>query len=139
MGRPKKIKYEDQIEVINEEIRKRRHKWFLDSMPWIAFEDVEQIIRLHIYQKWDKWDQDISKVIQHTDIALIDGTFYSQGEIPHRDISEIPHPFITETMEHLYLLKKDHKNRVYFVHLNHSNPAIKEGAAILIIILPPQQ
>jgi len=57
MGRPKKIKYEDEIDVINEEIRKRKNKWFLDSMPWISFEDVEQIIRVHIYQKWDQWDQ----------------------------------------------------------------------------------
>ena len=57
MGRPKKLTFEDQIEVINQEIRKRKNKWFLDSMPWIAFEDVEQIIRVHIYQKWDKWDQ----------------------------------------------------------------------------------
>jgi len=57
MGRPKKLIFEDQIEVINQEIRKRKNKWFLDSMPWISFEDVEQIIRLHIYQKWDKWDQ----------------------------------------------------------------------------------
>ena len=84
--------------------------------------------------KWEKWDQDISKVIQHTDFALIDGTFYSQGEIPHRDISEIPHPFITETMEHLYLLKANHKNKVYFIHLNHSNPAIKEDNATSNII-----
>jgi len=58
MGRKRKIKYEDQIDIINQEIRKRRNKWFLDSMPWISFEDVEQIIRLHIYQKWDKWDQE---------------------------------------------------------------------------------
>ena len=57
MGRPKKIKYEDEIDVINEEIRKRKNKWFLDSMPWISFEDVEQIIRIHIYQKWNQWDQ----------------------------------------------------------------------------------
>jgi len=57
MGRQKKIKYEDQIDVINQEIRKRKNKWFLDSMPWISFEDVEQIIRIHIYQKWDQWDQ----------------------------------------------------------------------------------
>lgn len=57
MGRKKKLRYEDQIDIINEEIKKRKHKWFLDSMPWISFEDVEQIIRLHIYQKWDKWDQ----------------------------------------------------------------------------------
>lgn len=57
MGRPKKIKYEDKIEDINAEIKKRKNKWFLDSIPWISFEDVEQIIRVHIYQKWDQWDQ----------------------------------------------------------------------------------
>ena len=53
----KKFAYEEKIEIINQEIRKRKNKWFLDSMPWISFEDVEQIIRLHIYQKWDQWDQ----------------------------------------------------------------------------------
>jgi pyrroloquinoline quinone biosynthesis protein B len=37
-------------------------------------------------------------------------------------------------MEHLYSLKKNHKNKVYFIHLNHSNPAIKEGDATLNII-----
>lgn len=57
MGRPKKIRYEEKIDIINGEIRKRKNKWFLDSMPWISFEDVEQIIRVHIFQKWDKWDQ----------------------------------------------------------------------------------
>lgn len=57
MGRRKKIKYEDKIDVIDEELSKRKNKWFLDSIPWVSFEDVEQIIRLHIYQKWDKWDQ----------------------------------------------------------------------------------
>ena len=75
----------------------------------------------------DKWDQDISKVIQHTDIALNDETHYSQGEIPYQNISEIPHPFMTKTMKHLHLLKKINKHKVYFIHLNHSNPAIKEG------------
>jgi DNA-directed RNA polymerase specialized sigma24 family protein len=57
IGPVEPIKYEDKIDVINQEIRKRKNKWFLDSMPWISFEDVEQIIRIHIYQKWGKWDQ----------------------------------------------------------------------------------
>lgn len=57
MGRPKKISYEEKIDVIDAEIKKRKNKWFLDSIPWVSFEDVEQIIRVHIYQKWDKWDQ----------------------------------------------------------------------------------
>ena len=49
-------------------------------------------------------------------------------------MSEIPHPFITETMEHLYSLKTIHKNKVYFIHLNHSNPAIKKSEATSNII-----
>ena len=57
MAIDKKIKYEDRIEDINAEIKKRKNKWFLDYIPWISFEDVEQIIRVHIYQKWDQWDQ----------------------------------------------------------------------------------
>jgi len=88
--------------------------------------------------KWGKWDQDIFKVIQHTSIAFIDGTFYSQNEIPHRDMSEIPHPFIIETMELLYSLKSIHKNKVHFIHLNHSNPAIKEKNAASNIIKSKQ-
>ena len=57
MSKNKKSSYEDNIKIINQEISKRRNKWFLDSIPWIGFEDVEQIIRIHIYQKWDQWDQ----------------------------------------------------------------------------------
>jgi len=57
MPKRKRVKYEDMADVINVEIRKRKGKWFLDSVPWIDFDDVEQIIRIHIHQKWDKWDQ----------------------------------------------------------------------------------
>jgi len=79
--------------------------------------------------KLDKWDQDIFDVIQHVDIVLIDGTFFSQDEIPHRDMSEIPHPFIVESMERLYNLNTPNRNKVHFIHFNHSNPAIRDGAA----------
>ncbi len=57
MSKKIKIKYEDMSDIINVEIRKRKNKWFLDSVPWVDFSDVEQIIRVHIYQKWDQWDQ----------------------------------------------------------------------------------
>ena len=49
--------YEDKSDQIDLEIRKRRGKWFLDSLAWFDFEDVEQIIRSHIYKKWHMWDQ----------------------------------------------------------------------------------
>ena len=48
--------FEGNIKVINEEISKRRLKWSLTSLPWIDFEDVSQIIRIHIYEKWSQYD-----------------------------------------------------------------------------------
>ena len=52
----KKIAFEKNIEIIDEEIAKRRSKWSLTSLSWIDFEDVAQIIRIHIYEKWEQYD-----------------------------------------------------------------------------------
>ena len=57
MPRRKKIKYEVKVSVIDQELQKRKHKWHLNAVAWFDFEDVEQIIRFHIFKKWDQWDQ----------------------------------------------------------------------------------
>ena len=53
----KKYTYEEKSDIVDQELRKRKRKWFLTSVAWFDFEDVEQIIRSHIYKKWDMWDQ----------------------------------------------------------------------------------
>jgi len=53
----KHFTFEDKHKEIDIEIKKRRGKWFLDSLAWFDFSDVEQIIRAHIFKKWDQWDQ----------------------------------------------------------------------------------
>ena len=53
----KKSTYEDEYAVIEHELKKRQGKWFLNSLAWIDFDDVKQIIRTHIYRKWAQWDQ----------------------------------------------------------------------------------
>ena len=58
MAKKSKIKYEDRFEVIDEELNKRKGKWFLNSLSWIDFDDVKQIIRTHLHKKWDQWDQE---------------------------------------------------------------------------------
>ena len=52
-----KIKFESCINLINIEILKRKNKWTLSTLNWIDFEDVSQIIRFHIYKKWDLYDE----------------------------------------------------------------------------------
>ena len=54
----KKKTYEEMSSQIDEELKKRRGSWFLKALPWMDYDDVCQIIRWHIYNKWDKWDQD---------------------------------------------------------------------------------
>lgn len=58
MPKNDKKKFEDYADVIEEAIRKQRNRWRLDCISWFDFEDVEQVIKLHIYKKWHMWDQD---------------------------------------------------------------------------------
>jgi RNA polymerase sigma factor (sigma-70 family) len=53
-----KYTYEDFSEIIDKELYKRKNNWFLTSVAWIDFDDVCQIIRAHIYKKWEQWDQE---------------------------------------------------------------------------------
>ena len=53
----KKKKFEEMYDVIDKVIKKRKNKWKLKAITWFDFEDIEQIIKLHIYKKWHLWDQ----------------------------------------------------------------------------------
>ncbi len=57
----------------------------------------------------------------NVDIVLLDGTFWSADELPHRDMNEIPHPPVTETLERLGP-KRQGDPEILFLHLNHTNP-----------------
>ena len=78
--------------------------------------------------KWARWELDIAEVVQDVDYALIDATFYSDGELPGRDMSKIPHPLVTETMAALDGLSAEDKQKVWFIHFNHTNPLLREDS-----------
>ena len=84
---------------------------------------------LHIpdIDKWEHWDKQGTRVedlIAKVDVAFLDGTFYANGEIPGRDMSGFPHPFITHSMERFGTLPPDERAKIRFIHLNHTNPAL---------------
>ena len=74
--------------------------------------------------KWEKWERNIIEEIGKVDYAFIDGTFYDGVEIDHRDISEIPHPFIIESMQVFDSLPEQEKAKIHFIHFNHTNPVL---------------
>ena len=52
-----KKKFEDCIHEIDLEILKRKNKWNLTAINWMDYSDVSQILRIHIYNKWDMYNQ----------------------------------------------------------------------------------
>jgi pyrroloquinoline quinone biosynthesis protein B len=57
-------------------------------------------------------------------MALLDGTFYKNGEIPNRDMREIPHPFMEETIN--LFQNTPEKSKIHFIHINHTNPILRQ-------------
>lgn len=53
----KKLMYEDCSDIVDLEIYKRKNKWRLTTIAWMDYEDVSQVLRSHIAQKWNQWDQ----------------------------------------------------------------------------------
>ncbi len=73
--------------------------------------------------KWSLWEKSIIEEVKQVDYALIDATFFKNGEIP-RPMSEVPHPFIEETVDLFKNESKEIKSKIIFIHFNHSNPAL---------------
>ena len=83
--------------------------------------------------KWKVWSRDIISEVRSVDYAFIDGTFYSENELPGRSMEEIPHPFIKETILLFKNESEETKRKINFIHLNHSNPALSDHTIIKAI------
>lgn len=79
--------------------------------------------------KWDKWEVDVTGLIREVDYAFLDATFFDEHELNNRDISEIPHPFVVESMNLFSGLSAEEKAKVYFIHFNHTNPLLDPGSS----------
>jgi pyrroloquinoline quinone biosynthesis protein B len=75
--------------------------------------------------KWERWDRRLEDEAAAVDAALLDGTFLEAGELPGRSLAEIPHPLVEETAARVAGLR----GRVFFIHLNHTNRLLWDGAA----------
>ena len=78
--------------------------------------------------KCQKWERSIVEEIKHVDYALIDATFFADGEI-NRDMAEVPHPFVEESLKLFENLDQREKRKIYFIHFNHTNPLINPLSA----------
>ena len=97
---------------------------FSETVGFIVRGPNRSVLWLPDIDKWEKWSVPLEDVLARVDVAYLDGTFHTADELPGRDLREIPHPLITETMARL----KDSplRAKVRFIHLNQSNPLLRE-------------
>ncbi|MDE1467670.1 MBL fold metallo-hydrolase [Aurantiacibacter sp. D1-12] len=81
----------------------------------------------------DYWPTDrrgplLIEAIERFDYIFIDATFWDDNELGGRDMSEIPHPRVTETMDLLQDRPVQDRLKVHFIHYNHTNPIRDPGS-----------
>jgi len=97
---------------------------FSETVGYKIFGSHASLLFIPDIDKWSKWDRNIKTEIQKIDFALLDGSFYQNGEIPGRDMAQIPHPFIEESLELFKEMNDADRNKIQFIHFNHTNPVI---------------
>ena len=116
------VKLSDEIEVTPFLVPHRDE--FSETVGYLIKGPNKTAMFIPDIDKWKKWDQNIVEEIKKVDYAFLDATFYIGKEINNRDISQIPHPFIIESFETFKELDKDERNKIIFIHFNHTNPVI---------------
>ncbi len=80
--------------------------------------------------KWDKWERDIIQEVKKVDVAFLDATFYKKNELPNLRMSEVPHPYVEETIKLFSNTSESIRSKIHFIHFNHTNPLLwNEDAA----------
>jgi len=85
--------------------------------------------------KWTKWNKNIVNEIKQVDYAFLDATFFSGKEINNRDIHEIPHPFVIESLAFFKDLNPKEKEKIIFIHFNHTNPLLNPDSEETKLVL----
>jgi pyrroloquinoline quinone biosynthesis protein B len=99
---------------------------FSDTVAWRIEGPKRTVVFCPDIDGWQ--DGALDLLIDGADLCYLDATFYDGRELPGRDLSEIPHPPMVVTMDHLADEAREGPDRFRFIHLNHTNPALRDGA-----------
>ena len=125
------VKLSENIFVIP--IRVPHRDEYSETVGYKIIGKSKKILFIPDIDKWDEWKKSIIEEVKLVDYAFIDGTFYNGTEI-NRDMREIPHPSIEETLQLFSNQPVAERNKIYFIHINHTNPILtnKNGIRDLV-------
>jgi pyrroloquinoline quinone biosynthesis protein B len=97
---------------------------FSDTMAFRVVGKNHNLLYCPDIDRWGDFPGGAVQLLRGVDIALVDGTFFSAGELKGRDMEEVPHPLVKTSVEEL----RGSGASTWFIHLNHTNPLWREGA-----------
>ena len=101
---------------------------FSETVGYKIYGPNKTVLFIPDIDKWYLWEKSIIDEIKQVNYALIDATFYDSEEVNYRDLSEIPHPFVVESMELFDSISDEEKKKIFFIHLNHTNPLLDKDS-----------
>lgn len=122
-GRPVVLDRDAGIEAVPIAVPHRAE--YTDTYAWRISGPRATVLYVPDTNPWAKWTLSVDELLAGVDLLLVDGTFHSMAEVPGRDIREIGHPLITDTMDRLQAKVSAGELEVWFVHINHSNPVLE--------------
>ena len=98
-------------------------KEFTDTYGFLIRGPSSTLLYISDIDSWLPVKDEMAKWLHQADEALLDGTFYSGGELPGRDMSLVPHPTVENSVSFLRSLPP-FQCKIFFTHLNHTNPLL---------------
>ena len=120
------IKLTDKISIVPLLVPHRDE--FSETVGYSIKTGNKSVLFIPDIDKWQKWGKDIKQMVQQYHYLFLDGTFYKDGELPGRNMSEVPHPFVQESVELFSDLTLSEKRKIWFIHFNHTNPLIDKSS-----------
>lgn len=120
--RESKFKLNDRISITPFLVPHRDE--FTETVGFKIHGPKRSAIYLPDIDKWDRWQTSIADLIADVDIAFLDGTFFDGSELPGRNMAQIPHPFVVESIAQFKTMSLADRNKIQFIHLNHTNPLL---------------
>ena len=119
-----KISLGDNISVTPFEVPHRNE--LSETVGFNIKGNSKSVVYLPDIDSWDEFENQLLDLIKKNELLFLDGTFFSKDEIKNRDISKIPHPEISDTINRLSHLSVKDKKKIHFIHFNHTNSILKK-------------
>lgn len=99
---------------------------YSDTMAYRLTGPRNTVLFVPDVQNWHYREGLLEELLDGVSVAYIDATFYDGRELPDRDISQIGHPMMVDSMRRLRDRALAAPGLVRFIHLNHNNPALHD-------------